>query len=147
MLRIVDPGSGIWLECLTDQPGCQFYTGNFIPENDRSGKQTPNLHFHTFLYIFIILTLFFYWKWMKINENVWNESIVWSPGHQTRNLHYCYYCTWYIIQHSYIGASMNIRAFYTFLHFCKFLSLKMHYLLILFNLTQKAKGGKENKLW
>jgi len=38
--RIVDPGSGIWLECLTDQPGCQFYTGNFIPANDSlKGKE------------------------------------------------------------------------------------------------------------
>ena len=27
--------SGRWLECHTDQPGVQFYTGNFIP-NDGS---------------------------------------------------------------------------------------------------------------
>ena len=26
--------SGRWLECFTDQPGVQFYTGNFIPTND-----------------------------------------------------------------------------------------------------------------
>jgi len=26
--------SGRWLECYTDQPGVQFYTGNFIPQND-----------------------------------------------------------------------------------------------------------------
>ena len=25
---------GRWLECFTDQPGVQFYTGNFIPTND-----------------------------------------------------------------------------------------------------------------
>ncbi|XP_023336109.1 aldose 1-epimerase [Eurytemora carolleeae] len=32
--RVEHPTTGIWLECLTDQPGCQFYTGNFIPAND-----------------------------------------------------------------------------------------------------------------
>jgi len=26
--------SGRWLECFTNQPGCQFYTGNFIPADD-----------------------------------------------------------------------------------------------------------------
>jgi len=31
--RIEHPGTAIWLECRTDQPGCQFYTGNFIPQD------------------------------------------------------------------------------------------------------------------
>ena len=25
---------GRWLECFTDQPGVQFYTGNFVPTDD-----------------------------------------------------------------------------------------------------------------
>merc|ERR1719422_11210 len=29
--RVDHPDSGRWLECYTDQPGVQFYTGNFIP--------------------------------------------------------------------------------------------------------------------
>ncbi len=33
--RVECPTSGIWLECWTDQPGCQFYTGNFVPKDDR----------------------------------------------------------------------------------------------------------------
>jgi len=32
--RVSNPKTGIWLECFTDQPGCQFYTGNFIPADD-----------------------------------------------------------------------------------------------------------------
>ena len=28
-----------------------------------------------FSYIFIIHTLLYYWKWIKINENVWNENL------------------------------------------------------------------------
>jgi len=32
--RVEHPPSGRWLECFTDQPGVQFYTGNFIPTND-----------------------------------------------------------------------------------------------------------------
>merc|ERR1712117_121208 len=32
--RVNHPESGRWLECYTDQPGVQFYTGNFIPTND-----------------------------------------------------------------------------------------------------------------
>lgn len=32
--RVLNPTTGIWLECSTDQPGCQFYTGNFIPADD-----------------------------------------------------------------------------------------------------------------
>jgi len=32
--RLEHPGSGRWLECLTDQPGCQFYTANFVPTDD-----------------------------------------------------------------------------------------------------------------
>ena len=26
--------AGRWLECFTDQPGVQFYTGNFVPTDD-----------------------------------------------------------------------------------------------------------------
>jgi len=38
--RVEHPGTGIWLECHTDQPGCQFYTGNFIPQDDSlKGKE------------------------------------------------------------------------------------------------------------
>merc|ERR1712215_355353 len=32
--RVTHPPSGRWLECFTNQPGCQFYTGNFIPIDD-----------------------------------------------------------------------------------------------------------------
>jgi len=32
--RVSHPQTNIWLECFTDQPGCQFYTGNFLPQND-----------------------------------------------------------------------------------------------------------------
>jgi len=32
--RVNCPSTGIWLECYTDQPGCQFYTGNFVPTDD-----------------------------------------------------------------------------------------------------------------
>jgi len=31
--RIEQLDTKIWLECWTDQPGCQFYTGNFIPQD------------------------------------------------------------------------------------------------------------------
>merc|ERR1712126_98733 len=38
--RVEHPNSGRWLECYTDQPGVQFYTGNFIPTDDSlTGKQ------------------------------------------------------------------------------------------------------------
>jgi len=38
--RVECPVSGIWLECWTDQPGCQFYTGNFVPKDDSlKGKE------------------------------------------------------------------------------------------------------------
>merc|ERR1711860_405931 len=38
--RVKRPGTGVWLECLTDQPGCQFYTGNFLPvDNNLVGKE------------------------------------------------------------------------------------------------------------
>merc|ERR1712121_461357 len=38
--RVEHPNSGRWLECYTDQPGVQFYTGNFIPtDNSLTGKQ------------------------------------------------------------------------------------------------------------
>ena len=29
------PPTGRWLECFTNQPGCQFYTGNFVPTDER----------------------------------------------------------------------------------------------------------------
>jgi len=32
--RVSHPPSKRWLECYTDQPGVQFYTGNFIPQDD-----------------------------------------------------------------------------------------------------------------
>jgi len=32
--RVEHPPSGRWLECFTDQPGVQFYTGNFVPTDD-----------------------------------------------------------------------------------------------------------------
>ena len=41
-------------------------------------KQAKNFHFHTFLHIFIIHTIFYYWKWMKINEKDVNERNVWN---------------------------------------------------------------------
>jgi len=31
--RVAHPPSKRWLECFTDQPGVQFYTGNFIPQD------------------------------------------------------------------------------------------------------------------
>jgi len=38
--RVDHPDSGRWLECYTDQPGVQFYTGNFIPvDTSLTGKQ------------------------------------------------------------------------------------------------------------
>jgi len=38
--RVEHPESGRWLECFTNQPGVQFYTGNFIPTNDSlKGKE------------------------------------------------------------------------------------------------------------
>jgi len=38
--RVDHPPSGRWLECFTDQPGVQFYTGNFIPTDDSlTGKE------------------------------------------------------------------------------------------------------------
>ena len=33
--RIEQLDTKIWMECWTDQPGCQFYTGNFIPQDGR----------------------------------------------------------------------------------------------------------------
>ena len=45
--RVVHPGSGRWLECFTDQPGVQFYTGNFIPADDSlTGKNGANYRKH-----------------------------------------------------------------------------------------------------
>jgi len=32
--RVVHEPTGRWLECFTDQPGVQFYTGNFIPQDE-----------------------------------------------------------------------------------------------------------------
>jgi len=32
--RVDHPSSGRWLECFTNQPGVQFYTGNFIPTDE-----------------------------------------------------------------------------------------------------------------
>jgi len=38
--RVEHPVSGRWLECFTNQPGVQFYTGNFIPTDDSlTGKE------------------------------------------------------------------------------------------------------------
>jgi len=38
--RVEHPVSGRWLECYTNQPGVQFYTGNFIPTDDSlTGKE------------------------------------------------------------------------------------------------------------
>jgi len=45
--RVVHPGSGRWLECFTDQPGVQFYTGNFIPADDSlTGKNGAKYRKH-----------------------------------------------------------------------------------------------------
>ena len=45
--RVVHPGSGRWLECFTDQPGVQFYTGNFIPTDDSlTGKNGAKYRKH-----------------------------------------------------------------------------------------------------
>lgn len=45
--RMEHPPSGRWLECFTDQPGVQFYTGNFIPNNDSlTGKGGANYRRH-----------------------------------------------------------------------------------------------------
>ena len=45
--RVVHPGSGRWLECFTDQPGVQFYTGNFIPMDDSlTGKDGAKYRKH-----------------------------------------------------------------------------------------------------
>jgi len=32
--RVTHPPTGRWLECFTNQPGCQFYTGNFVPTDE-----------------------------------------------------------------------------------------------------------------
>ena len=45
--RVTHPGSGRWLECFTDQPGVQFYTGNFIPADDSlTGKNGAKYRKH-----------------------------------------------------------------------------------------------------
>ena len=43
-LQVEHPGSGRWLECLTDQPGCQFYTANFVPTDDRCRRKGWKWH-------------------------------------------------------------------------------------------------------
>ncbi|XP_037068580.1 galactose mutarotase-like [Pollicipes pollicipes] len=37
--RVVSPDSGVAMEVLTDQPGVQFYTGNFLPADGAPGKE------------------------------------------------------------------------------------------------------------
>jgi len=45
--RVEHPVSGRWLECFTNQPGVQFYTGNFIPADDSlTGKEGANYRKH-----------------------------------------------------------------------------------------------------
>lgn len=46
--RVDHPETKIWLECFTDQPGCQFYTGNFLPKDDSLvGKEGAIYRQHT----------------------------------------------------------------------------------------------------
>lgn len=45
--RVEHPVSGRWLECFTNQPGVQFYTGNFIPADDSlTGKEGAKYRKH-----------------------------------------------------------------------------------------------------
>ena len=38
--KVMDPGSGRWVECYTTEPGMQFYTGNFLDGTLVSGDRT-----------------------------------------------------------------------------------------------------------
>ena len=48
----VDISIGRWLECFTDQPGVQFYTGNFVPTDDSlKGKSGAVYRYSVLIYV------------------------------------------------------------------------------------------------
>ena len=44
--EVEHPSSGRRLRVLTNQPGVQFYTGNFIPKEGMAGKKGAKYSFH-----------------------------------------------------------------------------------------------------